>query len=456
MLKNIIRSLFAFLILFVTLQQVDARKIFNPISSAINDANISRTAMISVSFKDIKTSKTYFEMNENKPMIPASVQKLVTFLPSINTLGKNYEFKTQLYKDKNGNLYLKLGADPYLTSRDLKGLMGILSDKKITKTKQFFIDDSILDEFEWGEGWQWDDDLNPLMPKFSSYNLDGNIFKATFIPTIPDAPVEIVQSVFYPTSFINRVLTGSGDYITLQRKNYISPDVIDVDGVISKEKEVLIPINHPRRYFVLRLEEILRKQKFGYYGDFKRTKLPKDAILLGEIKHSVNLASSDILKKSNNMIAETLFKLAGGKFSQSTGTIEGSIDMFNKYYEEKGINVENVRVVDGSGVSKNNLLTTDFVTNVLLNQASSSDFDYLKSNLATPNEGTLTDRMLYFKDKLYAKTGTLSNVSAIAGYLTAKSGKIYAFCIMINDAKSKSTDLKSFEEYVLRRAYEKL
>jgi D-alanyl-D-alanine carboxypeptidase/D-alanyl-D-alanine-endopeptidase (penicillin-binding protein 4) len=76
--------------------------------------------------------------------------------------------------------------------------------------------------------------------------------------------------------------------------------------------------------------------------------------------------------------------------------------------------------------------------------------------MASPGEGTLSDRMLYFKGKLKAKTGTLSNVSTVAGYLTAKSGKTYAFCIMTNDPKSKSADKKAFEEYVLREAFEKL
>ena len=61
--------------------------------------------------------------------------------------------------------------------------------------------------------------------------------------------------------------------------------------------------------------------------------------------------------------------------------------------------------------------------------------------------------MLYFKDNLRAKTGTLSDVSAIAGYITARSGKKYAFDIMINDPKSNSQEKKSLEEYILRDIY---
>ena len=61
--------------------------------------------------------------------------------------------------------------------------------------------------------------------------------------------------------------------------------------------------------------------------------------------------------------------------------------------------------------------------------------------------------MLYFKDNLYAKTGTLSDASAIAGYITSRKGKTYAFDIMINDAKTSSADKKNIEEQILRQIY---
>ena len=158
----------------------------------------------------------------------------------------------------------------------------------------------------------------------------------------------------------------------------------------------------------------------------------------------------EILKNSNNFIAETVFKLAGAKYSGSTGTQENSLAMLNAYFTKNDIIADEIKIVDGSGVSKNNLLTADFMTNFLYKI--SSDTEYIKT-LPTSGEGTLARRMLYFKDNLRAKTGTLSDVSAIAGYITARSGKTYAFDIMINEPKSKSADKKSLEEYILRDIY---
>ena len=63
------------------------------------------------------------------------------------------------------------------------------------------------------------------------------------------------------------------------------------------------------------------------------------------------------------------------------------------------------------------------------------------------------DTWLYFKDNLRAKTGTLSDSSAIAGYITSRRGKVYAFDIMITDAKTTSADKKNIEEQILRNVY---
>ena len=111
---------------------------------------------------------------------------------------------------------------------------------------------------------------------------------------------------------------------------------------------------------------------------------------------------------------------------------------------------DNIKIVDGSGVSKNNIMTADFMSEFL---AKKEVRNMLEENMPTAGEGTLKNRMLYFKDNLKAKTGTLSDVSAIAGYITSRNGKKYTFAIMIHDSKTKSNDKKSLEEYIIRDIY---
>lgn len=455
-MKKFLKSLILFFILIALGSSTEARPFDNPVESAMRKSNIPSSALVSVSFKEINSGKKHFELNPKVPMSAASVQKITTVLPVLDTLGYSYEFKTQIYKSKDNNFYLKLAADPFLSTSDLKGMIRALPTQKNNTIKSFYIDDSVLDANEWGEGWQWDNDLNPLMPRFGSYNLDGNLLRINVCPTQPGAPADISTEVFYPTAFINNVVTGDKTNVKLERKNYISPDVINADGTVSHDLAISIPINYPRRYFILRLEEILRKQKISYYGDFTRLKLPSNLTLVAETKHQMPSALDEILKNSNNMVAETVFKLAGGKYTKETGSSAAAIDMFNDYYRKNGICTDDIKIVDGSGVSKNNLITADFVTDVLVNESKKVDFKQFEDHMAIPGVGTLKDRMLYFKDRLKAKTGTLTNVSAIAGYLTLKNKKTYAFCIIVNDPKSKSADKKAFEEYVLREAFDSL
>lgn len=445
-------NILAVLIMFLGIQLQSQAESIN---KAISSSNINRGA-VSISLKDVKTGKVVYELNPKQPMMPASTLKLVTLAASMDTLGKDYEFKTQLYKNNNNELFLKLGADPFLRSKSLRNMIITAKSKKIASPKAIYIDDYIFDSTEWGEGWQWDDDLNSLMPKFSSYNIDGNLLGIVIAPTSQGAPANIFTSKFYPTTFMNLVTTDTSkeSEVTLSRKNYISPDIITVEGTVSRQIVKPIPVNHPKRYFILRLEEAIRSEKFDYYGKFTQKKLPSSNVyLVDEVKTPVLYAVPAILKESNNFAAETVFKTAGAKFANNTGSQENSLKMFEAYCKKEGLNTEDIKIVDGSGVSKNNIMTTDFMTDFLVKQAQKPEFELIKTQLPTSGEGTLQNRMLYFKNNIRAKTGTLADVSAITGYLTTRNGKEYAFDIMINDPKIKNCDKKKLEEYILRAVY---
>ncbi len=418
------------------------------INDALKDSDINNSA-VSISVRDVESGKIVYELNSKKPMNPASTLKVVTLASSLDELGLNYEFTTALYKNTDNELVLKLGADPFLTSSGLKTLFKTAKDKNIIQPKLIKVDDTILDKTEWGEGWQWDDDLNPLMPKFSSYNIDKNLLTVAVAPTALGAPAEIKLTKFYPTTFMNLVTSGEDSPLILSRNNSIAPDVLTLEGSVSKQVEISFPINYPKRYFMLRLEDAVRSAKIDYYGGIPPTVMQSENIYLVEkISTPISSAIKAILHDSDNLVAETVFKLAGGNYSGKSGSANSAVELLLKYCEKINVNSEDIRVVDGSGVSKNNLVTADFMTNFLAAQYR-NDAEY-KNYLASAGEGTLQNRMLYLGDKLKAKTGTLADVSAITGYITANSGKVLAFDIMVNDAKSKLSDKKMLEEYILR------
>lgn len=436
---------------FATVSVVSAETITKTISSL----GVNKSA-IAVSIKEAKTGNEVFAMNQNTPMLPASTLKLVTTYAALNTLGRDYNYSTSLYKSTNNDLYIKLGADPFLSSSDLSKLFQTAKEKNIIAPKNVYIDSRIFDSVEWGEGWQWDDDLNPLMPKFSAYNLDGNLLKIEITPTVNNTPATIVTKPFYPLTFMNLVTTSLTDKnsVKLSRNANLAPNILTAEGVVSKTEFLKVPVNNTRRYFVLRTEEVLRDKKFDYFKPITNVSLPvKNVYKVAEVTHSIEDALIEILQNSNNMVAETTFKLAGSIWAKSQGNLNNSMDMLNSYLKNLGLNTDNIRIVDGSGVSKNNIMTSDFMTSFLVKIYSDSNFEEFEAYMPSPGEGTLKNRMLYFKDNLKAKTGTLSDTSAIAGYITTRKGKTYTFDIMINDAKTSPADKKNIEEQILRNVY---
>ncbi len=417
------------------------------INTTISQSGINRGA-ISISVKDFHSGKIVYELNSDTPISPASTQKIITTTPAFMTLGEDYQFSTKLYKNSNNEYLFVLGADPYLNTKDLDKLVKCMPKEPASVN----IDASVIDDNEWGEGWQWDDDLNPLMPKFSAYNIDKNLMEIIISPSVKGYPAEIKTEVKYPLSFVNNIITDKETKYTIKRQNHISPDVLVMNGTIKYNKSdiIKIPINNPKKYFKLRLSDLIIDHNISCSGIYQDKKLNNNYTLITLLSHEINQAKKDVYRNSNNMIAETVFKLAGGKFSSSTGTFENGLEMFNNFCKTHNIDTSNIRIVDASGVSKNNLMTADFMTDFLLKVQG-----YLEPELPTAGEGTLTNRMLYLKGNIHAKTGTLSNISAITGYITSQKEQKYVFSIMINDSKTSPADKKMLEEYILRTIYTK-
>ena len=100
------------------------------INSAISDSGINKDA-ISISVKNTENRKVLYSLNSNKPINPASTQKVVTATVSLDTLGKDFNFVTSLYKTTNNELQLKLSGDPNLTKGGLSQLMKSAKKKNI-------------------------------------------------------------------------------------------------------------------------------------------------------------------------------------------------------------------------------------------------------------------------------------------------------------------------------------
>ena len=441
------KKILTLFLVFLLALTVEAKAPKRDFSSVINESGIDKHS-IAISIKDLNSGKPVYELNEKILMHPASVQKLLTLIPAMEILGDDYEFTTSVYSRGEGEYVIKLGADPYLQSSDLKKLV----KKMDLETKKVYIDDSIIEKKDWGEGWQWDDDMNVLMPRFNSYNIDRNLLRITVMPTDKGQQPSIINPSKYPLVFFNHVITGDKNDVKVSRDNSVSNNTLLLEGTVNKPVVLTIPINNLKRYFDIRLKNTLADSKIYLRQNFITDKLKDTDQELGEVTHPISKAVDDILKNSDNMVSETVAKLAGGKAYNDRGTDTYGIRLFEDYCKKIGLDCSKIRITDASGVSKNNLISADFISEYLIKN---KDNKVLES-LPSPGEGTLTHRMLPIKDNLKAKTGTHSDTSSIAGFLTTKNGKKYAFCIIINDTTSTISDMKTLEDYLIREAYLRL
>ena len=137
---------------FLTAQIAGAKDFDN----IIKKSQLDETATISVSVKNAKTGKVLYEYNQNKYLHPASALKLFTMAAAYDQLGGDYQYRTQLFKDKNNNIYLKLSGDPTLTTSDLTNLFKELKSKYKINVNDVVIDPTVIDNSQWGTGWMWD------------------------------------------------------------------------------------------------------------------------------------------------------------------------------------------------------------------------------------------------------------------------------------------------------------
>lgn len=439
------KILIAILSLFVFVLNADARVSKDTFSNLIVQSGIDKSS-VSVSIKDLNSGKVMYKLNENILMHPASVQKILTLPPAIEVLGEDYEFRTVIYSRGDDGYVIKLGADPYLSASDLRRLV-----KNINKStvKKIFIDDSIIEKKDWGEGWQWDDDLNTSMPHFNAYNLDKNIIKVTVMPDETGKSVIVINPSKYPVVFINNVQIADKTNVKVSRDSSVAVDALALDGTVSKPATLYVPTKDLKGYFYFKLTQALADKNIYLKLPFAESKLNSDDIFIEELVHPVSRAVYDILKNSNNLVIETVMKLAAEKKYGERGTDVNGIRLFNDFCEKRGIDNSRIRLVDASGVSKNNLVDTDFITEFLVKNQDNP----ILNRMSKPGEGTLTERMLPLKDVLRAKTGTLSDISSIAGFVTSQKGKRYAFCIIINDPKSSNSEKKLLEDYLIRELY---
>lgn len=438
-MKNVFPTIFNFL-------RFHKNSLKSSLNSIVKKSNIDVDSL-SISVKDLASGKSIFQLNQEMLVPPASVLKTITLPAAIDILGPNYEFSTKLYAKEKNACVIKLCGDPYFKQKDLRSLISAIKNKPHT----FYIDDTLIEEKDWGEGWQWDNDLNINMPKFNAYNIDDNILSITISANKKNKDIQITNSANYPIPYLNNLSIGNTSKFTISKIKNNFENTLVFAGTIDKSTTVKVPIDSLKHYFEFKMKQCLEEKNIKIETPYKPTIITSKDKEIAQIKHSISEMIDDVLKNSNNLISEIITKTASAKKIHKTGTDIDGANLSKDYCQKIGLDTSKIKIVDASGVSKNNLISANFISEYLVKNQNNP----ILKHLPTAGEKTLSDRLLPLKNYLYAKTGTLSDISGIAGYLTGKAGHKYAFSIMILDPYSSNAAKKSFEDSFLQELWQK-
>ena len=225
-------------------------------------------------------------------------------------------------------------------------------------------------------------------------------------------------------------------------------------GTISDDTDLSIPVNDPKYLFISRLEDAFGKYSVPYGDKFYFKTVPLGAKKIASVSHSIEEVSVPILKYSDNFSSEVLFRVAANTYAKknnikplasgmSLGTTKNGILMFKSFYSKAGLDMQSIKIVDGSGVSRYNAASPKWLCDALIYLNKKTD---IKKYMETGDEGTLKKRLRYLKDNIYAKTGTHNGLSALSGLMKTRKGKDVVFSIVVQSFSMPQGSLKAFED----------
>jgi D-alanyl-D-alanine carboxypeptidase/D-alanyl-D-alanine-endopeptidase (penicillin-binding protein 4) len=347
---------------------------------------------------------------EEKLRTPASTMKVVTAAAALERLGPDHRYRTTLWTASQirkahlkGPIILRGDADPELSAGSLEEMAKQVADLGIRWVDgDLLFDEGPNSDPPYGPGWAWDDAGEDFSPEVSGLAIDGGVVKLS-----PDAQAAWLR---HEPGAPPAVLLIPG------REGVI------VRGDIPKE------IAPPRS--AQRAGEMFRGQ-LERYGIKVRGNVRPGRAEGQEIAACPSRPLREILKQalaqSDNLALELVHRSSGGALPQ---VLQG----------------QRLRRADGSGLSRYNLISARQLVDVLRSQPD------LGQLLPTGGEGTLSTRFLQgpAAGQVRAKTGTLGNVSALAGYLFPGSPEECVFAVMINGHVGTTAERKSLEDSLVQ------
>ena len=392
------------------------------------------SAHTGISIYEPATGKYWFNYQGDKYFTPASNTKLPTCYAAMKYLGDSLVGIS--YLEEGDSLFIFPAADPSFLHRDFKNNNVYNFLENITK--KIVVNTSAWQEQRWGSGWAWNDYNDDYSAERSAMPMYGNVVRFSNTEKglqisppyfINKTTIENIQSNNHAT--VNRDIAANNFFIKGKEKDssFIeTPFYTEEDSILIK---LLGDTLHKTIY-----------ESYNFKNKDNSNKIysqPVDSILKPMMHRSDNFfAEQNLLMVSNKLlgvmsdrkIIDTLLKTDFNDLPQKPGW------------------------VDGSGLSRFNLFTPQDMVAILNKMKNEFGMKRIENILPTGGTGTLSS--LYKADSgfIFAKTGSLSGVIALSGFLYTKKNKLLIFSVLVNNHKSSAANIrKAIEKFILAVRY---
>ena len=407
-----------------------------------------------------------YERFGDKLFHPASNMKLLTSATALHVLHRDFRFMTAAEADAApvkgtlpGNLYVKGSGDPLVTTEDIDSMAARIRGSGIETIEGDLVGDvGLFDDVEKAPGWMWDDEPYSYAAPISALVVDGNSVKVLLKPG-PREGDSVAVTTEPRTGFvkiINAAVTSRDTLIppvTVER--HPGTNDISVRGRVPPGSDLqpfLSSIANPGLYFLQILKERLLAHGVKVTGDIV-TDTSRGTLHIADISHPLDSVLYLVNKQTNNLAAENLLKTLAAEETESAGTTAAGLAIVRDYLSSIGVDTTKVILADGSGLSFYNAVSPDAVVRLLLAAfRDTSIFRRFYESLPVAGvDGTLKNRMrgTIAAGNVHAKTGTLSGVSSLSGYVTTADRKVLAFSILGNILPGSVDALRRLQDSIM-------
>ena len=409
---------------------------------------------------------TIYRHRSAQGMTPASLTKILTAATALEVLGPTRTVMTQLLATEKpvkgvlkGPLILKGGGDPGFVSETMWVLVNNFSRTEITKIEgDIWVDESLFDGKTTDESREsirvdraYDAPVSAMSFNWNSVNVFARPGE-----NIGDKLKIFADPLNKYVSVVNKTKTGrngAGKSIEVSRVTSAGRDTVEVAGQLGAdhaEAVVYKNITSPALWAGHNLQQFLLEKGITVTGTIKIQKAPSSAIELASVESQpVSKMVTDMLKFSNNFVAEMLTKLLSVERGLTPGSVSGGVSVIQTTLSKIGLPSDKYKLVSPSGLTRDNQFTAEQLN--LLLQHVYHNFavgpEFLSALPVSGRDGTLKTRI---KGKasgwVRAKTGLLNSVVGLAGFAGNPDGTVYSFTFIFNGPENEAHVRDTFDE----------